>query len=187
MRTWRAIFVGMFIIGLWGCASVSVKTDYDRSVDFRKFKAYTWDSDQQIPGDVLARDPLLRKRIKTAVDQQLQLRGFELRPSGKVDFIVMIHAGVQERMRVNNWGNQGWYDPWWGPHGGWADVSYYTLGTLVIDVMDAKTRELAWRGMGEGMAREYNDAQRIEEEVRNTVAEILKHFPPQDGNPSRNK
>lgn len=187
MRMWRTAVMGVFIIGLWGCAAVSVRTDYDRSVDFRKFKAYNWDSEQQVPGDVLARDPLLRKRIKTAVDEVLQSRGFELRPSGNADFTVMIHAGVKERMRITDWGNYGWYDPWWGPYGGRLDVSYYTEGTLVIDLFDAATRELAWRGMGEGIVREYTDAKRMEEEVRNTVTEILEHFPPRDGSSSRKK
>ncbi len=187
MRMWRAVFVGMLVIGLWGCASVSVKTDYDRSVDFRKFKSYGWEKDQQVPGDLLARDPLMRKRVKTAVDEVLQSRGFEHRPSGKVDFTVLIHAGAKERMQVTNWGNYGWYDPWWGPYGGRVDVSYYTQGTLVIDLMDAATGELAWRGMGEQIVREYTDARRMEEEVRNIVTEILSQFPPQDGGPSRKK
>lgn len=187
MRDLKSIVMGMFIIGLWGCASVSVKTDYDQSVDFRKFKTYNWDYEHQVPGDVLAGDPLLRKRIKTAVDQVLQSKGFESRPSGEADFTVVIHAGVKERMRVTNWGNYGWYDPWWGPYGGRVDVSYYTQGTLVIDLVDAATRELAWRGLGEGIVREYSDSKRMEEDIRNTVTEILKHFPPQDHGTSRKK
>jgi hypothetical protein len=94
------------------------------------------------------------------------------------DFTVVIHAGVQERMRVTNWGGYGWYDTWWGPYGGRVDVSYYTQGTLVIDMVDQVSKELAWRGLGEGIVREYNDPEEMEKDIRRTVEEILKSFPP---------
>jgi hypothetical protein len=187
MRGLKSIVIGMFVVGLLGCASVSVKTDYDQSVDFSGFKTYNWDSDHAIRGDTLAREPILRKRIKNAVDQVLQSKGFRLEPSGAVDFTVVIHAGVEERMRVNYWGTSGWYDPWWGPYGGHVDVSYYTQGTLVIDVVDADTRELAWRGLGEGLVREYSDNEKREADIRNTVTEILKSFPPNAKDPSKKK
>ena len=187
MRGLRGIVIGMFVVGLLGCASVSVKTDYDQSVDFSGFKTYNWDSDHAIPGDALARDPILRKRIKKAVDQEFQAKGFERRDTGPVDFTVVIHAGVKERMRVTNWGSFGWYDPWWGPYGGQVDVSYYTEGTLVIDVVNDKTRELAWRGLGEGLVREYSDTEKREADIRNTVMEILKSFPPNVKGASKKK
>ena len=185
MRGMKNIWVGVVVVGLLGCASVSVKTDYDRSVDFRKFKTYNWDKDHVVPGDALARDPLMRKRIQKAVDQALQAKGFEMRSSGSADFTMVIHAGVKERMRITNWGNYGWYDPWWGPYGGQVDVSYYTQGTLVIDVVDSRTRELAWRGLGEGIVREYSDPEKMEADIRNTVTEILKSFPPEDPSKKR--
>lgn len=164
--------------GLMGCASISVKTDYDRSVDFRRFRTYSWDGGQKMMDDALMRDPLLRKRIKRAVDQVLQEKGFVLDTADGADFTVVIHAGVQERMRVTNWGGYGWYDTWWGPYGGRVDVSYYTQGTLVIDMVDQVSKELAWRGLGEGIVREYNDPEEMEKDIRRTVEEILKSFPP---------
>jgi hypothetical protein len=172
------LWVGILVFGILGCASVSVKTDYDRRFDFSRFKTYNWDRTKQIQDDVLMRDPLLRKRIKQAVDQVLEEKGFVKKTSGAADFTVVIHAGVKERMRVTNWGNYGWYDTWWGPYGGRVDVSYYTQGTLVIDVVDHPSKELVWRGLGEGIVREYNDIQKMEADIYNTVAEILKGFPP---------
>jgi len=183
----KHIIIIMFVAGLLGCASVSVKTDYDQSVDFSRFKTYNWDNAHANSGDTLARDPILRKRIKNAVDQVLQAKGFELRASGPVDFSVAIHAGVQERMRVINWGNYGWHDTWRSPYGGQVDVSHYVIGTLFIDIVDDKTRELAWRGLGEGLVREYSDNEKIEADIHDTVFEILKGFPPNANGSSKKK
>jgi hypothetical protein len=174
----KYIFFLAFVFGLMGCASVSVKTDYDRSVDFSRFHTYRWDGGGKMMDDSLMRDPLLRKRIKRAVDQVLQAKGFALATADDADVAVAIHTGVQERMRVTNWGGYGWYDTWWGPYGGRVDVSYYTQGTLVIDVVDEASGELAWRGLGEGIVREYNDPEEMEADIHHTVEEILKNFPP---------
>ncbi len=178
------IVLGVCAAGMVGCASVHVKTDYDRSVDFGGFKTYRWDSARQVPDDALARDPILRKRIKNAVDRVLQAKGFILKTAGPADFTVAVHAGVQEQLRVTNWGNYGWYDPWRGPYGGQTDVSYYTQGTLVIDVAAAQSGELAWRGLGEGLVREYSDSEKMEADILKTVTEILKNFPPTPSSPS---
>lgn len=178
MRVLKNVIIGMVVAGLLGCASVSVKTDYDRSVDFSGFKTYRWDSDPLAPEDALARNPILRKRIKNAVDQVLQGKGFELISSGPTDFAVAIHAGVEERVRITNWGNYGWHDYWRAPYGGPIDVSHYTLGSLIIDILSGKTRELAWRGIGEGIVREYSDNEKMEASILNTVMEILQSFPP---------
>jgi len=178
MKRFSCCLIGISIIGLLGCASVSIQTDYDPSVDFKSYKTYAWDTEQQIPSDVLARDPLMRKRIKKAVEQVLQDKGFLLKTTFPVDFTVVVHAGVKERMRVTNWGGRGWYDPWWGPYGGQVDVNYYTEGTLVIDVIDAGTRELAWRGLSEGIVREYASVEQMETDIQETVSDILKGFPP---------
>lgn len=175
-----AISVAMIVIvaGVFGCASVRVKTDYDRSVDFSGFTTYHWDREHSVPSDALARDPLLRKRIKNAVDKVLQAKGFVLRDAGPADFSVSIHAGAEERKSITNRENYGWYDPWRGPYGGQIDISYYTQGSLVIDVYGAKTNELAWRGIGEEIVREYSDNEKMEADILKTVTEILKDFPP---------
>ena len=183
MRGLKVVAVSMWIVMLLGCASVSVNTDYDRKVDFSKFRTYSWRQGDPQADDLLMREPFFRKRVKEAVDTALQSKGFTPATDGTPDFHVAIHAGVKERMRVTNWGDYGWYDPWWGPYNGRVDVSYYTQGTLVIDVYDAGTRELAWRGQGEGIVREYADSEKREENLRKTVSEILKTFPPKNEDP----
>jgi hypothetical protein len=169
----------LMIVFVSGCSSVTVKTDYDRTVDFSKFKTYRWASGKQInPDDELEKRPLVEKRIKRAVDQVLKEKGYVKADSGSADFTVLVHAGVKEKMQVTDWGYHGWYDPWWGPYGGRVDVSTYEEGTLVIDIVDMSTKELAWRGMATGIVHDYDSQEDMEAAALVVSQKILKDFPP---------
>jgi hypothetical protein len=172
-----ACLLGILPVVLTSCASVMVKHDYDREADFTKYRNYAW-MDQSVPGDELAKNPLVKKRVQSAVDATLASRGYTLTEVEKADFVVVVHAGVKERMRIQDWGRYGWYDPWWGPYGGRVDVSYYEEGTLVIDVVDAEAKDLVWRGMGTGIMREYSKPEQRQKAIDRDVAKILAAFPP---------
>ena len=179
MRKFVSFLLIILIAMVSGCSSISVKSDYDRDVDFSKFKTYRWAAGTEInPNDELARRPLVQKRFMNAVDQVMSEKGFSKVESGDADCVVLIHAGLKEKMQVTDWGYRGWYDPWWGPYGGRVDVSYYEEGTLVIDVLDFETKELAWRGTGTGIVRDYDTQDEMEEAALVISQQILKDFPP---------
>jgi len=170
-------FVILLPLVLASCSSVSVKHDYDREADFTQYRSYAW-TDQEMADDELAKNPLVKKRVHVAVDAALASKGYTLTDLDKADFVVVVHAGVKERMRIQDWGRYGWYDPWWGPYGGRVDVSYYEEGTLVIDIVDAKEKELVWRGTGTGIVKEYSKPEKMQEDIDRDVTKILAAFPP---------
>jgi hypothetical protein len=167
----------ILLLAFSACSSVSYKSDYDRSVDFSTYKTYKWYEGKQ-PDDDLSRNPLVKKRIRVSVDKALQDKGFVLAEGDQADFVVVIHAGVEERMQVYNTGSYGWYDPWWGPYGGRTDVSYYEEGTLVVDIVGAEKKELAWRGMATATIREHTDSDEMQAYFDQVVKNLVKDFPP---------
>lgn len=167
----------MLLLVLAGCSTLSVRYDYDREADFGKYRTFAW-SEQEVPGDELARNPLIQKRVRSAVDETLASKGYTLSEFDQADFIVAVHAGIKERMRVQDWGRYGWYHPWWGPYGGRVDVRYYEEGTLVIDIVDAKKKELVWRGTGTGIVKRYARPEKIQKDIDQDVTRILAAFPP---------
>ena len=63
----------------------------------------------------------------------------------------------------------------WGYAGRRRDVRQYDEGTLVIDVVDANTKSLVWRGVASGeVARGGSSGQRLEQAVQKMFA----RFPP---------
>ncbi len=182
----KLLAVALFCLSLAilaGCSSIEVKTDYDPDVDFSKYKTYAWVGENGVmEGSELGDYPLVAKRVKESIDRDLKQRGFQLVDDvEKADFAIVIHAGKQEKMQVTNYGGYyGYYqyDPWWGPYGGYTDVSYYTEGTLVIDFVDVKTKELAWRGLGTKIVRNYSSPEEAQKGVDKIVDRILEAFPP---------
>ena len=70
------------------------------------------------------------------------------------------------------WG-MGWW-PFWG--GATYNVSRNTEGTLYIEIIDAKKRELVWQGKGTGYLPQSMDKK--EEAIKNFVNKILEQYPP---------
>lgn len=184
----RIFHCGIYLILVYlvgGCASVRVNSDYDPTADFSAIHTYSWRK-VNVPGDALETNPLLYKRIETVVDKYLLDRGYQKTDQDSADILVTIHAGVKEKMRVTDWGGPRgyyrypWYDPWWGSgiYGGRIDVSYYTEGTLIIDIIDRKRKELIWRGVGTGIVHQYSGEEKTMATINEYVGEILDRFPP---------
>lgn len=183
MRLLGAAVICVFLGMLAGCSSVDVKTDFDPDVDFSQYKTYGWvGNGGVIEGSELAKYPLVAKRVKESIDRNLRDRGFQMvNDPETADFAVVIHAGTQEKMQVTNYGGSYgyyWYDPWWGPYGGQTDVSYYTEGTLVIDFVDVANKELAWRGMGTQIVKNYGSPEDAQKAIDKIVDRILQGYPP---------
>jgi len=84
------------------------------------------------------------------------------------------------------WG-WGWYHPWyaWGaPFGYYGDVTYadkghYKEGTLIIDLVDPRTRKIVWRGFGVGEVH-HNPEKDVEDlpKVVDGILDQLQTLPP---------
>ena len=57
-------------------------------------------------------------------------------------------------------------------------VNEILVGTLVIDIVDANKKELAWRGMGVREVDVQAKADKRDKNINSAVKKILKDFPP---------
>lgn len=187
MTTSRLFIHFCIAVLLSGCSAFSVVSDYDRKYDFGAFQAYRWPGENEgiRKGDVLLENPLVYKRVQAAVNKQLRTKGYRLGGSKTADFIVYAHAGVKKRKTYHHsfgvsvpFGPYMWYRPWWGPYGGYTYVSYYDEGSLVIDIIDARTKDLVWRGVATRVVRDYRTPEDMQRDINEAVAKILETFPP---------
>ncbi len=174
-----AVSISLFAFIIFSaCSSLDITSDYDPSQDFSNYKTYRWaKTKERQKGDLLAKNIQLWKKVQSAVDKSLKEKGFEKLDSGNPDFIVFIHAGVQDRMNVYHHGGY-YYGGWWGPYGGYTSVSHYKQGTLVVDIVDRKEKELSYRRMASDVVRSYSDPQEMQEDIDYVVSAILDDFPP---------
>lgn len=181
----------LFFLFLTSCVSIRVVADYDREANFDTYKTYAF---YKTGIDKAQISDLDKKRILNAIDREMGLRGYS--KSQEPDILVSIFTKEREQVDVYNnnfgwgWGGFGWggwglgYNPWlWGPGWGWGggfgpNVSTRTEGSLYIDLIDAKNKELVWQGRGVGTLNNTNNIDKKEERIRLFVSEILEAYPP---------
>jgi hypothetical protein len=166
------------IIIITACSSVTVQSDFDPEVDFSQYKTFRWYEGKPVPGDELVKYPLVKKRFVESVTENLTSKGLTMMEGEGADLVVVLHAGIKDRMQITDWGGYGWYNPWWGPYGGRVDVSYYEQGTVVIDLVDAQKKELVWRGLGTKAVQRYDSPAEAKEAIDHIVGKILSRYPP---------
>lgn len=171
----------LLVLATSGCAYDPVVTDYAPATDFSRLDSYAWLPDaERKPVDPVADNSLLAERVRPAVDQALESRGFRPAATGQpASFLVSYLASAGTRADVHATPAVGGLHPW----GGWvvADdvwLSEYQTLTLVVDVLDPSSRRLLWRGSLEARFDERMSPAQRSERIYQMVSQVLAKFPP---------
>lgn len=160
------------VLGL-GVLMAAVKTDYDHSADFAGYHTFSWLK-------VDAGNSLWTDRIKQAVDRQLAARGWTEQPGGGDVAITAMGRTTEQQT----------YDTFYDGLGGWGwrrfgglgmgetttTVENTPVGSLNVDMFDARTRKLIWRGSSTETLS--GKADKNTEKLDKAVADMFKKFPP---------
>ena len=175
----KNILLLLSVVLLSSCSSLKVVTDYDATVDFKKYKTFAFYK----PGiDKAKISDLDKKRVLRAIESELLAQGFL--KSENPDVLVSFFTKSRERVNVNQnnagfgfgWG-MGW-NPWMMNGMNNVNVSQFTEGTLFIDFIDKEKKELVWQGIGTGALRIQN-REKKEARIKKFVKEIISRFPPE--------
>jgi hypothetical protein len=158
-----------------------VKYDFDTEADFNAYRSYVWlEQPTTAVGDAKAAqrtNTLLDKRIKTAVDAELAARGMTL-VTENPDLLVVYHTGLDRKIDVTDWGYTYPRYPYGGWYGGQVDVYEYNEGTLIVDLIDAKSDQLVWRGTATKVIDETATTEEREANLREVMARLFENYPP---------
>ena len=97
-------------------------------------------------------------------------------------FSTLVSIFTKERERVDVYNNNfgyGWgWNPWY--YGGYSGntISRSTEGSLYIDLIDAKNKELVWQGKGDGTLNNTKNIEKKEMRIKEFVSEIMTQYPP---------
>ncbi|UZO81145.1 DUF4136 domain-containing protein [Aquimarina sp. ERC-38] len=166
---------------LTSCSTVRVASDFDRQVNFQNYRTFAFFKPGIDKADISDLD---KKRILRAIEGDLIAKGFV--KSENPDMLVSIFTKTQKNVNVyNNNFNVGWgygwgWSPWfWG--GNFNNVSQVTEGTLYIDFIDSRKKELIWQGMGTSALTTQIDKK--QEKMNEIVSAILEKYPPEQRRP----
>ena len=178
MKTKTLSFV-IAIFFLTSCQSVRVIADYDKVAPFETYKTFGFHKEGV---DRVEISDLDKRRILRAIEKALVEKGFT--KSDTPDLLVNFFTKEQQRVNVQST-NIGGFGYGWGYGWGFGrgpffgaqyTVSNSTQGTLYIDLIDTKRKELIWQGIGRGnltTSVKYKD-----ERINTFVRSILEEYPP---------
>jgi hypothetical protein len=145
------------------CSPYTVKFDFDSEADYAGYSSFA----MYDRSDLKTRAPLVYKRIKRAVMQEMETKGYQEAASDRADVLIAVHGSQRQKFDVTTYGYR------WRA----VDVYQYQEGTLVIDIVDRKANELVWRGTAAGVVSD-NPGQ-DEQKVAEVVGAVLAKYPPQ--------
>jgi hypothetical protein len=151
------------------CTTLTTSFDFDPATDFGRYRTYSWKN----TGDI--RDPIWSRRVEDVLEDTVAPRGLTKVKEGG-DLWMAVHARLSMDYQVNYW-DTGWGYGWgWGP--GPTTVTAIPVGTLVVDLVDAKKGMLVWRGVAHDSLRPDREPEEREQTLRKVMAQVFTNYPP---------
>lgn len=157
-----------------GVFAQDVKVDYDKKFDFSTLKTFS------IKIGTSWGNPLSEKRVLDAFEAALTKKGWSKVDEASADALVLLHGTSTKEQSLNTFysGYGGGYR--WGGWGGMTTatttVSEYTVGTLVVDIFEAKSKDLVFRGTAQD---ELSDkVEKNQKKLDKSTEKMFKNFPP---------
>jgi hypothetical protein len=153
-------------------AAQDVTYDYAKGTDFARFKTYAWTT-----GHVV-NDPISHQRIVTAIETQLAAKGFtKVEMSANPDALVAYHASFARNLEINGF-SSGWGDYRFGPdRTARARVEEIVVGTLIVDIVDAQSSTIVWRGYASKDIDFDAKPESRDKQVNKAVEKLFKNYP----------
>ena len=174
--THMVLLASLFAVGACG-AGIRAGADFAPDVDFGAMSTFTWDEQDDRPvGDArLENNPLFEARLHQAIERELLARG--LRPStSNAGLVVHHHATVRDHVEVYEADRAAGYST--PEYGDGTRVVQYEEGTLLIDIADASTMELVWRGWAQfDIGRALSEPAQLTAQIDEAVALMFERFP----------
>jgi len=180
----RGLALGACLIALAGCAGQRVSTDYSPSVGFTQYRTFALVSRPDS-----ASHQLLDDRVRNAVEAQLESKGLSEADPKAADLFVGYGVVDHTHKEINTygtgggwgWGGWGWRRRWgvaW-PTSLQSSIDSYTDGTVVVSLVDAKTRRVVWQGQAaDVLSLPIGDPAKATRSIDEAVSKIFAKYPP---------
>ena len=178
MKRLPAVLTGCLLALPPLASAQDVKIDFDKAFNFAPVKTYS----MQI-GTAWGND-LSQRRVLDEFDEAIAAKGWKKVGENQADIHVVLHGASQTKRNVNTfYSGMGGYGYRYGGFGGMGSaqtvVNEYAVGTLVVDMFDAKTKNLVFRGTAEDEISD--NAEKNAKRLEKASTKLFKNFPPTKG------
>jgi hypothetical protein len=176
MKLLRAVLAGSLLMFPALVAAQDVQTDFDKAFDFSTIKTYsirigtTWGND------------LSQRQVLAEFDEAIASKGWTKAPQGQAQIDVVLHGATEVKHNINTFYNgmggfgYGYGIGWGGPGVATTTVTDYTVGTLVVDMFETKSKHLVFRGTAQDEVS--SKAKKNASKIEKASTKMFKDFPP---------
>ena len=175
MKVLRAVLTGSLLMLPVIAAAQDVKIDFDKAYNFSTVKTYA------IKIGTAWGNNLSERRVLAEFDEAIAGKGWKKVDEGQANIHVVLHGATETKRTASTFysGGGGGYGYRYGGMGmGTAStvVNEYAVGMLVVDLFDAKSKSLVFRGTAEDEISDNpeKNAKRLEK----AATKMFKDFPP---------
>jgi Domain of unknown function (DUF4136) len=173
MNARHLVSVGAVALFTVGCGyAIKTSTDYDRNVRFSSYKSFF------IMKGNSSGSALMDQRAQDDVKSALTSKGWMEVGEGQGQAAVVVHAATKTKHTYETF-----YDGWgggWRWRGGFGNattlINDYKVGTLVVDIFDAKTKQAIWHGFASDALSD--NATSNAKATEQAVDKMFTNFPP---------
>lgn len=176
MRRTILIVTALMTMTATGCATMTVSSHIERGLSFSDYVTFEWGPPDNLPvGDPrLDNNPFFNDYLQGAIEKRLAAKGYERVLTGQPDLLVHYHASVNQKVDVYDVDTR--YGYCYGNCE--AQIVDYEQGTLIIDIVDARTSKVVWRGWAQDVMNGVIDNQdRLEKQVEEGVTRMMRQLP----------
>src|ERR1700734_120486 len=164
----KALILVMMLSLLAGSAlAQQVSVNYNHNASFANYHTYAWGSNNknQIQNSILA------QVAQQDIDTAMQGKGFtKVTEAQNPDLILLASGGMKQQTSYSAWGMR-------GIGGGMGGITpqQNIEATLIVDLYNAKTQSLIWRGIGQDTLS--NNGNKNQQIVQSAINKMFKQWP----------
>jgi hypothetical protein len=147
-----------------GCSPVTLSMSTAPSADFSTRHTYGWEPNPQVVGAL--DNSIAGQEIRAAVDEALEARAFRPADDQPPDFLADYRVRLQSAAAIE--------DARWQ-----IDGYHYTEGTLIVALLDPKSKRLLWRGAAQGAVDPSTSGVEHWQNIHTAVQQMFANFPSQ--------
>jgi hypothetical protein len=179
MRKLMLLLAALSMLLLVACDD-KVNVDFAREAPFETYNTFAWAPTAET--SLEQSYPLIHSRLKNTIEQYLT-RGGMIEDTKDPDLYVTYHTSSKTELNVDTTHFGYGYGPGWGWYRGYygagmgsstTTVREYERGTLIVDIWDARKKELVWRGSASGIIPE--DPNKVSGKLDKFVANMVKEW-----------
>src|SRR4051794_14634045 len=177
IRSLLSAFAVVLVLFMSGCASgPQIRVDMDSRANMKAYKTFAFF--EPVSTDAASYSSLVSARLKAATRAQLERNGYTYSTT-EPELLVNFYLKIVKKQELRSSG--GYYGYRSGYYGTWTGYPYvetidYKEGTLSVDLVDAKQKQLVWQGIAEGEVSEASQ-QNPGPAIDDVVAKIFSNFP----------